>query len=160
MKALPRIYYCLPRIYYCLPRIYYCLMSFRWYLDMCYSFLLRLSEYKCSWQWHTFSWWWNQSISTVVMFYLTLNYQFSYNCDDVKQSIPAQEETLTNYISGIQECTSSDCTPVCAIGCFDFSLPTDDENKVCNCLHCCSWKCVSSSARDRHGLTRMVIFCI
>ena len=65
------------------------------------------------------------------MFYLTLNYQFSYNCDDVKQSIPAQEETLTNYISEIQECTSSDCTPVCAIGCFDFSLPTNDEKRKC-----------------------------
>ena len=72
----------------------------------------------------------------VVLLCLTLKYQFSYNCNEVKQSIPAKEETVTNHISGIQECTSSDCIFVCAIGCFDFSLPTD-ECSIASCWTAC-----------------------
>ena len=40
-------------------------------------------------------------------------------------------ETITNHISGFQEYTSSDYIPVCAIGCFDFSPPTDTHFGAC-----------------------------
>ena len=42
---------------------------------------------------------------------------------------------IANQISEIQECISSDCTPLCAIGFFDFSLPTDEDDKCF--IACC-----------------------
>ena len=44
-----------------------------------------------------------------------------------------QSENTNQSYSGIQECTSSKCIPVCAIGCFEFSLPTGK-----NCLDACA----------------------
>ena len=42
-------------------------------------------------------------------------------------SVPGKMEMIANQISGIQECISSNCTPLCAIGFFDFSLPTGED---------------------------------
>ena len=52
-----------------------------------------------------------------------------YKCNEVEQSILAEVEKLTKRISGIQECTLSDYIPICAIGCFDFSPPTDEDDR-------------------------------
>ena len=41
---------------------------------------------------------------------------------------------IANQISEIQESISSDCTPLCAIGFFDFSLPTEDDKCFIACF--------------------------
>ena len=41
----------------------------------------------------------------------------------------AKVETITNHIGRNQECTLSNCIHLCAIGRFDFSLPTDKFRK-------------------------------